>query len=304
VCLFRGFPILRALDCAVPLRILKRERPRGGLVCSLRPSLRVELCDCLVSAKWAVAWGFMTECPLTRRVCFKKGVQATINGATAIRPVMQSIKTMCMFRRMETSDIEGVIALQKRAFPKMPPWTRTQLRHHLKNFPEGQLVAVDRSGRIVGSASSLIIRWDAFDRLASWDVITGRGRFGTHDPHTGNTLYGADVGVDPDARGMGVGALLYEGRRAIAKRHHLSGIIAGGRIPGYAACAKTMSAQSYVSEVVEGLRHDPVLSFQLREGFVVKQVIPGYLPYDKPSCGYATLIEWRNPEWDDLSQAA
>ncbi|MFP5503528.1 MAG: hypothetical protein ACLGIN_13645 [Candidatus Sericytochromatia bacterium] len=44
---------------------------------------------------------------------------------------------------MSPEDIPQVIALQKRAFPKMPPWTVKQLTHHLEVFPEGQLVAVD-----------------------------------------------------------------------------------------------------------------------------------------------------------------
>ena len=192
---------------------------------------------------------------------------------------------------MSPADIDGVIALQARAFPKMPPWTCRQLRLHLQHFPEGQLVAVDATGRVVGSASSLVIPWEAERGLASWARLTGRGTFSTHDP-LGKTLYGADVGVDPDLRGRGVGAALYAGRRAIARHLGLERIVAGGRIPGYGAVAASLKAEEYVQEVLSGLRRDPVLNFQLEQGFGVRGVIPGYWPCDKASCGYATLIEW------------
>lgn len=198
---------------------------------------------------------------------------------------------------MTLADIPAVIALQRRVFPKMPPWTRRQLQNHLRIFPEGQAVAETSDGRIIGSSSSLIVAWDAFDDLASWEVITGRGMFTTHDPLHGDTLYGADIGVDPEARGKGVGSLLYEARKQLVRDYHLKGMIAGGRIPGYAAVSDQLSAEAYVAEVVAGKRHDPVLSFQLKHGFEVRGVIPDYLRFDKASMGYGTLIEWVNPAY-------
>jgi ribosomal protein S18 acetylase RimI-like enzyme len=190
------------------------------------------------------------------------------------------VATKVTVRPMTEADIEGVIALQKRAFPKMPPWTRRQLRLHLQHFPDGQLVAVDRSGRVVGSASSLIIDWDPTQQLASWSRITGNGTFKTHAPAPGRTLYGADIGVHPDSRGMGVGAALYEARRQLAVRYNLKRIVAGGRIPGYREVADEMDAETYVKQVALGRLKDSVLGFQLAQGFKVRGVIPGYLPCD------------------------
>ena len=43
---------------------------------------------------------------------------------------------------------------------------------------------------------------------------------------------------------------------------------------------------------------DPVLSFQLREGFRYCGIMPGYLPEDNESCGNASLIVWINPDYD------
>lgn len=211
---------------------------------------------------------------------------------------------MVKVRPMTEADIEGVVALQKRAFPKMPPWTPNQLRRNMRIFPEGQLVALDAQGRVIGSASSLIVRWRGFADAASWNEVTGRGTFRTHDPVHGDTLYGADVGVDPDARGMGVGAALYEARRELARRFNLRRIAAGGRIPGYREVAKEMTADAYVREVLAGARADSVLGFQLAQGFVVQGVMARYLPSDHASKGWATLLMWENPAYDAVKPAA
>lgn len=196
---------------------------------------------------------------------------------------------------MRPSDVEDVIALQGRVFPGMAPWKATQLESHLGRFPEGQLVAVARDGRVIGSASALMVLWADFDDMASWQELTGLGYFTTHNPE-GKTLYGADIGVDPAARGLGVGKALLEARKDLVRALGLKRMIAGGRIPGYGRLASRISAEEYVSDVIAGRRRDPVLSFQLANGFAVRGVIPDYLGFDQASRGYATLIEWINPD--------
>jgi len=44
---------------------------------------------------------------------------------------------------------------------------------------------------------------------------------------------------------------------------------------------------------------DPVLSFQLVNGFHVRKVLTGYLPVDADSKGFATLLEWVNLDYVD-----
>lgn len=206
-------------------------------------------------------------------------------------------------RPMTEADIPAVIALQARAFPGMPAWSAAQLASHVRTFPAGQLVAVDRAGRVIGSASALIILWDDYDDHAPWGEITGGGTFLTHNP-AGFTLYGADIGVDPDARKRGVGRALYEARKALVRQLNLKRIITGGRIPGYAAVAGQVAPARYVADVVAGVRHDPVLSFQLANGFQVHGLIPGYLRSDHASCGHATLLVWMNPAYRERTTAA
>ena len=58
------------------------------------------------------------------------------------------------------------------------------------------------------------------------------------------------------------------------------------------------SAEGYAQRVVWGDLRDPVLSFQLREGFSYCGVIDGYIPEDDESLGHASIIVWLNPDYD------
>jgi predicted amidohydrolase/GNAT superfamily N-acetyltransferase len=198
-------------------------------------------------------------------------------------------------RQMMPADILGVLDLQGRVFPESLRWTSEELGQHLSVFPEGQLVATNPEGAIVGSASSLIIDWDDYAESAKWSAITGYGRFGTHNP-LGKTLYGADMCVDPSVRRQGVGTMFYEARKQMVKDKGLKRLLTGGRVPGYAQLSKEMTPQEYVADVVRGRREDPTLSFQLANGLIVLDVVPEYLD-DLDSRGYATLLEWLNPEY-------
>jgi predicted amidohydrolase/GNAT superfamily N-acetyltransferase len=196
---------------------------------------------------------------------------------------------------MTAADIQAVVDMQARVFPEDLRWTPDEIAHQLGVFPEGQLVAVDESGRIIGSASSLIIDWDDYAESAKWSAITGHGTFDTHNP-LGKTLYGADLCVDPAARRRGVGSLFYEARKKMVKERGLKRLLTGGRIPGFKEAPAGVTARDYAADVATGKRKDPTLSFQLANGLVVLDVVPDYLE-DTESRGFATLLEWLNPEY-------
>ena len=199
-------------------------------------------------------------------------------------------------RTTELSDIDPLLKLQKEVYPTIAPWQRDQLVHQLEVFPEGQLVA-ELNGRVVGCASSLVILWDEWADEHTWSEITAAGTFDTHTT-AGLTLYGAEVFVDPRLRGMRVGHRLYGGRRQLCRSFNLKRIMACGRLPGYQAYSQQMSVEQYVKKVLWGDFVDPVLSFQLREGFRYCGIMYNYIPEDADSSGHAALIVWLNDRYD------
>ena len=198
-------------------------------------------------------------------------------------------------RNTTPDDFPGIIELSKLVYPSSIPWNETQLNSHLEVFPEGQFVAVESdTGRIVGMAASLIIRWDNYDMNSTWRDFTDLGTFRNHDPAHGRTLYGAEIMVDPMERKGGIGTKIYTARRELAQRLGLVRIRAGARLRGYHKYASRMSAEEYTIRVIHGEIRDPTLSFQLRRGFRVLAVVSGYLRHDPESLGCAAVIEWMN----------
>jgi GNAT superfamily N-acetyltransferase len=197
-------------------------------------------------------------------------------------------------RNTREEDFAGIIDLSRRVYPGAPPWTIGQLSSHLAVFPEGQFVAVD-GGRVVGMAASLIVYWDDYDIHTSWRDFTAVGTFANHDPERGRTLYGAEVMVDPERQGTGIGSMIYKARAALVTRLGLRRIRAGARLRGYHRYATQLSAEEYVARVERRELIDPTLSFQLKRGFRVIAVVPDYLRHDPESAGYAAVIEWLNP---------
>jgi GNAT superfamily N-acetyltransferase len=200
-----------------------------------------------------------------------------------------------VIRQLQSDDFEAVSAMTRRVYPGVVPWTHVQLRSHLRIFPEGQLVAVDTTNdNIVGMAASLVILWDDYHMYLGWKDFTDAGMFTNHDPFRGRTLYGAEVMVDPGMQGHGVGSKLYVARRQLAEGMGLLRIRAGARLRDYHTHAATLSPQEYVQKIVSGELGDRTLSFQLRRGFKVIEVVRGYLQHDPESLGYAAVIEWLN----------
>lgn len=201
-----------------------------------------------------------------------------------------------LVRNTRHEDIPALIELQRRVYPAIPSWSRRDLRHQLEVFPHGQLV-VEHDGKVIGCASSLIVLWDDWEGEHTWQEITASGTFDNHNPQ-GRTLYGAEVFVDPELRGEKLGQTLYEARRALCRQMNLKRIIACGRMPGYGRYADQMSPELYAKKVVWGDLTDPVLGFQLHNGFNYCGIIENYLPEDTESRGHASLIVWLNPDYD------
>jgi predicted amidohydrolase/ribosomal protein S18 acetylase RimI-like enzyme len=200
-----------------------------------------------------------------------------------------------IIRNIEQKDFDAIIEMQKVCFPNMEPWDRAHLQSHIDIFPEGQF-CVEFDGEIIGSCSSLIINFDEYDDQHTWDEITDNGYITNHD-YEGYNLYGIEVMVHPEYRRMKIGHRLYEARKDLARELNLKSIIIGGRIPNYYKHAKEMTPRRYVEEVTMHNIYDPVLTFQVMNGFTLKRINPNYLDDDRASLRYATLMEWNNIDY-------
>jgi len=199
-------------------------------------------------------------------------------------------------RRIAAGDYAAITALQLKCFPGMKPWNESQFANLLGNFPEGQ-VCIQYGKKIIASSCSLIINFDDYTETSSWHELTDGGNISNHDMY-GDSLYGVEIMVDPSFQGMKLSRRLYDARKNTARKHNLKKIIIGGRLPAYHHYAATLSIDEFVGKVIDKSLYDPVLTAQLSNGFSLKRVLPGYLPNDKESCGYATLLEWTNYSHD------
>lgn len=203
-----------------------------------------------------------------------------------------------VLRQLRRADFKAIHAIMEKVYSNMEgAWSQDEYHALLKKFPEGQ-ICIEDNGKVVAAALAIIVDYSKFGDKHTYAKITGNGKFDTHDDE-GDTLYGVDVFVDPEYRSLRLGRRLYDARKELCESLNLRAMVAGGRIPGYAAYANEMTPAKYVEMVRNKELVDPILTFQLSNEFYVRKIIRGYLPYDSESKAYATLLEWINVYYDE-----
>ena len=180
------------------------------------------------------------------------------------------------------------------AYSSMPNsyWKEQQINSLISRFPEGQVV-IKVNNQIAGCALSIIVDYDKFETNHTYKEITGNYTFSTHTSE-GDTLYGIDVFIKPEFRGLRLGRRLYDYRKELCERLNLKGIAFGGRIPNYHQYAEKMSPKEYIEKVKRKEIHDPVFNFQISNDFHPYKILKNYLQGDEASNDYAVLLKWDN----------
>ncbi|MBS1518999.1 MAG: bifunctional GNAT family N-acetyltransferase/carbon-nitrogen hydrolase family protein [Bacteroidetes bacterium] len=195
---------------------------------------------------------------------------------------------------LKTEDYSELKKAMIDSYVTMPSsiWSEDHIQSLVNKFPEGQVV-IKIGGKIAGCALSIIVDYDEFDKKHTYRDVTGNYTFDTHNDD-GDVLYGIDIFIKPEFRGLRLGRRLYDYRKSLCEKLNLKEIMFGGRIPNYHKYKDEMTPREYIEKVKSKEIHDPVLNFQLSNDFHPVLVLKGYLEGDKASDEYAVLLEWEN----------
>src|SRR6201993_3548118 len=152
-------------------------------------------------------------------------------------------------RNLKLDDYIGLSSSMTEAYKNWhgSVWTEDDIKRLLEIFPEGQIVVLVND-KVVGVALSIIINYDAFGDDHTYQQITGNYTFKTHTS-SGDVLYGIEVFVHPDYRGLRLARRLYDARKELCEKLNLKSIIFGGRIPNYASYSGMLNPRQYIEKV-------------------------------------------------------
>jgi len=179
-------------------------------------------------------------------------------------------------------------------------WKIEEIKKLIKIFPEGQVV-LKVNGQLAGCALSIIVNEKLVETNHTYLEVTDNYRFGTHNKD-GHILYGIDVFIKPEFRGLRLGRRMYDFRKDLCEDLNLKAIAFGGRIPNYHLYANELSPKDYIKKVQTKEINDPVLNFQLSNDFRPVRIMTNYLTGDKSSKDYAVLLQWNNIYYEKPSK--
>ena len=152
-------------------------------------------------------------------------------------------------RNLQIEDYLDLRASMQEAYSDMEDayWKAHHIQKILELFAEGQFCVL-YNDKVVGVALSLIINSKQIKDEHSYEQVTGAYSFNTHTAK-GDILYGIELFVHPEYRGLRLGRRLYDTRKELCERLNLKAIRFGGRIPNYKAYANELSPKEYIQKV-------------------------------------------------------
>jgi ribosomal protein S18 acetylase RimI-like enzyme len=193
-----------------------------------------------------------------------------------------------IIRNATPDDVIQMEYVQKQCYPSLHEsalMNRNHFLNHIKIFPEGQIV-IEKDGIIVGSASTMRINFPEYD-FTYLEITDNLWITKTHVPD-GDWIYGIDIGVLPDYRGLGFSREMYLARQEIGKSLKLKGQLIAGMTIGYQRVKDKMTIEEYCYALEIKKFTDPTITPQRKAGF--RWIKPLYNHINDPKAGFACIL--------------
>ena len=191
-------------------------------------------------------------------------------------------------RNATAEDVVRMEYVQSQCFPTLHEselMNKNHFANHIKIFPEGQLV-VEKDGLVIGSASTLRCDFPEHEHtfLESCDNLWITN---AHIP-TGDWMYGFDMGVLPEYRGLGLSKEMYKARHDVCRALGIKAQIIAGMTIGYGKFKDQMTIEEYCERLGKKEFTDPTITPQMNAGF--RWIKPVYDYINDPESGNASIL--------------
>ena len=181
--------------------------------------------------------------------------------------------------------MEQVQSLCYPTFHESEILVKKHFENHIKIFPEGQIV-VEKEGKIVASASTFRCNFPEHD--STFLEVTDNLWITKVQIPNGDWMYGIDIGVLPEYRGLGLSKEMYKARHEVCKLLGIKGQIIAGMTIGYGKVKDQMTVEEYCRDLEKKEFTDPTITPQRNAGF--RWIRPLFNYINDPEAGYASIL--------------
>ena len=192
---------------------------------------------------------------------------------------------------VRTANPEDAIQMeyvQSQCYPSLHPseiMDRNHFANHIKVFPEGQIV-VEKEGKLVGASSTFRCNFPEHD--STFLEETDNLWITNVQIPDGDWMYGIDMGVLSEYRGLGLSTEMYKARTEVCKKLGLKGQIIAGMTIGYGRVKDKMTIEEYCYGLEINKFTDPTITPQRKAGF--RWIRPLFNYINDPESGYASML--------------
>lgn len=164
-------------------------------------------------------------------------------------------------------------------------------------YPAGQIVAWD-GDILVGATISRIVPYDDFSKPHRQADVLDLTRYQA-DARIGNALYGMDIFVNPQYRGI-TGHRIYKKLMQAFTDSNFTHFVGVSILSGYHRYADSLDLETYVEKVMAKAIKDEAFSFHLSvlKSVTVFGVMHDFNPQDAASVGCGVAIGYTNPHYN------